>query len=57
MTEIPKTRLQLRSLVDGDGKPSNGQVLVRVEAELLDPSDVGLLFAGADITAAVGAAR
>jgi NADPH2:quinone reductase len=65
MTEIPTTGLQLRSLVEADGTlqlslqsvdvhtPRDGQVLVRVEAAPLNPSDLGLLFAGADMSAAV----
>ena len=65
MTEIPTTGLQLRSLVDADGTlqlslhtvdvptPRDGQVLVRVEAAPLNPSDLGLLFAGADMSRAV----
>ena len=65
MTEIPTTALQLRSLVDADGTlelslqtvdvptPGDGQVLVRVEAAPLNPSDLGLLFAGADMSTAV----
>ena len=65
MTEIPTTGLQLRSLVAADGTlqlslqavevptPGDGQVLVRVEAAPLNPSDLGLLFAGADMSTAV----
>lgn len=65
MTEIPTTGLQLRSLIDANGTlqlslqtvevptPRDGQVLVRVEAAPLNPSDLGLLFAGADMSAAV----
>ncbi len=56
--------LQLRSLVTADAtvemfleevavpEPGAGQVLVRVEAAPINPSDLGLLFAGADITSA-----
>ena len=65
MTEIPTSALQLRSRVDADGilqlsfqtvdvpTPREGQVLVRVEAAPLNPSDLGLLFAGADMSRAV----
>jgi NADPH2:quinone reductase len=65
MTEIPTTGLQLRSLVAADGTvqlslqtvevptPGDGQVLVRVEAAPLNPSDLGLLLAGADMSTAV----
>ena len=68
MTEIPTSALQLRSRVDADGTvqlslqsvdvptPRDGQVLVRVEAAPLNPSDLGLLFAGADMSMAVFAA-
>lgn len=69
MTEIPTTGLQLRSLVAADGTvqvslqtvevptPGDGQVLVRVEAAPLNPSDLGLLLAGADMSTAVFAGR
>ena len=65
MPEIPTTGLQLRSLVAADGTvqlslqtvdvptPDDGQVLVRVEAAPLNPSDLGLLLAGADMSTAV----
>ena len=64
MTEIPTTGLQLRSLVDADGTlhlslqtvevptPGENEVLVRVDAAPINPSDLGLLFAGADMAAA-----
>ena len=64
MTEIPTSGLQLRSLVDADGTlhlslqevdlpaPSEHEVLVRVDAAPLNPSDLGLLLAGADLPAA-----
>ena len=63
--EIPATALQLRSLVKSDQtvelfldtvqvpEPGPGEVLVRVEAAPINPSDIGLLLAGADVTAAV----
>jgi NADPH2:quinone reductase len=58
------TGLQLRSTVKSDGTlelalvriptpdPAPDEVVVRVEAAPLNPSDLGLLFAGADMTAA-----
>jgi NADPH:quinone reductase len=64
-TEIPATALQLRSLVKSDQtvelfleavevpEPGPGEVVVRVEASPINPSDLGLLLAGADVTAAV----
>jgi NADPH:quinone reductase len=63
--EIPATSLQLRSLVKADQtvelfletvevpEPGPGEVVVRVEAAPINPSDLGLLLAGADVTAAV----
>jgi NADPH2:quinone reductase len=59
-----RTGLQLRSLVKKDGDlevslthvptpvPAANEVLVRVEAAPVNPSDLGLLFAGADMTKA-----
>src|ERR1017187_1812893 len=64
-TQIPATALQLRSLVKADQtvelfletvevpEPGPGEVVVRVEASPINPSDLGLLLAGADVTAAV----
>jgi NADPH2:quinone reductase len=63
--EIPATALQLRSLVRADQtvelfleavevpEPGPGEVVVRVEASPINPSDLGLLLAGADVSAAV----
>ena len=60
-TEIPATALQLRSLVTADGtvrlsldmvavpEPGPDEVLVRVEAAPINPSDLGMLLAGADV--------
>ena len=62
--QIPATALQLRSLVAADQtvtlflesvevpQPGPGEVLVRVEASPINPSDLGLLLAGADVSAA-----
>ena len=62
--QLPATALQLRTLVtesptvelslaDVDvPRPAPDQVLVRVEAAPINPSDLGLLFAGADVAAA-----
>src|SRR5579863_1498446 len=60
----PRTALQLRSLVKSNGDlevsltrvpmpvPAANEVLIRMEAAPINPSDLGLLFAGADLTAA-----
>jgi NADPH2:quinone reductase len=66
-TDLPETALELRSLVTSQGAlelslhevpvpaPAANEVLVRVEASPINPSDLGLLIAGADMsTAAVG---
>ncbi|MCZ4498106.1 MAG: oxidase [Marmoricola sp.] len=65
MTEVPATMRQLRSLVTAEGelrlsidtvdtpKPSAGLVLVRVDAAPVNPSDLGLLLAMADVSKAV----
>ncbi len=62
---IPEQALQLRSLVTGEPAveislenvevpaPAPHEVLVRIEAASINPSDLGLLFAGADVTQAV----
>jgi len=61
------TGLELRSLIKKSGEleisllrvptrePSADEVVVRIEAAPINPSDLGLLFAGADVTAAVSA--
>ncbi len=61
---IPATALQLRSLVTKEGnlelsladidipQPKEDQVIVRVDAAPINPSDLGLLFGGADMTTA-----
>ena len=65
MTEAPpETGLELRSLVTPDGmlelslydvevpKPAAGEVVLRIEASPVNPSDLGLLIPGADMSAA-----
>jgi NADPH:quinone reductase len=66
-TATPATALQLRSLVTAEQRlelflqdvdvpePGPGDVLIRVEAAPINPSDLGLLLAGADVSAAVTA--
>jgi NADPH2:quinone reductase len=61
---FPRTGLQLRSLVTADGRlelslvdepvvaPGDDEVLVRVEAAPINPSDLGLLLGGADMRSA-----
>jgi NADPH:quinone reductase len=65
--EIPAEAVQLRSLVRADSvlelfletvaiaEPGPDEVVIRVEAAPVNPSDLGLLLAGADVTAASGA--
>jgi NADPH:quinone reductase-like Zn-dependent oxidoreductase len=65
MTETPATMRQLRSLVTPEGElrlsvavvdtpqPGEREVLVRVEAAPINPSDLGLLLAMADVSKAV----
>ena len=65
--ELPKTGLQLRSLVTAEGtlelslatvdipEPKADEVVVRVEASPINPSDLGLLFGGAEMTTATAA--
>ena len=60
-TNLPSTGLQLRSLLKESGElelslvevpvpvPGPDQVLIRVEATPINPSDLGLLFAAADL--------
>nr|WP_221302830.1 zinc-binding dehydrogenase [Quisquiliibacterium transsilvanicum] len=62
---MPSTALQLRSLVRGSGElelslaeipvpvPNADEVLIRIEAAPINPSDQGLLFGAADMSAAV----
>jgi NADPH:quinone reductase len=64
-TPTQRTQLQLRSLIRSAGelelslaeapipRPGPGEVLVRIEASPLNPSDHGLLFGAADMSAAV----
>ncbi len=61
---IPNTALQLRSLIQSSGDlqlslasvpvptPGDNEVLIRVEAAPLNPSDQGLLFGAADLASA-----
>jgi NADPH:quinone reductase-like Zn-dependent oxidoreductase len=60
MTDVPTHALQLRTIVTESGAvelsidevevpaPGPNQLLIRVEAAPINPSDMGLLFAGAD---------
>jgi NADPH:quinone reductase len=62
--DLPENALELRSLVTSQGTlelslrdvpvptPAANEVLVRVEASPINPSDLGLLIAGADMTTA-----
>jgi NADPH:quinone reductase len=62
MTSIPASGLQLRSLVKKEGtlelslvtvdvpEPKPEEVIVRIDASPINPSDQGLLFAGADLS-------
>lgn len=61
-TELPETGLQLRSLVREDGKlelslaeiavptPGENDIVIRVEATPINPSDLGLLVGAADLS-------
>jgi NADPH:quinone reductase len=63
--ELPDTALELRSLVTSKGtlelslldvpvsRPAGNEVLIRVEASPINPSDLGLLVASADMTTAL----
>ena len=65
--DLPETALELRSLVTSQGTlelslhdvpvptPADNQVLVRIEAAPINPSDLGLLVAGADMSNATTA--
>lgn len=69
MTDVPTPRsaLQLQSRINRDGMlevslvdvpvpaPADGEVLIRVEAAPLNPSDIGLLFGAADLRTAKAA--
>lgn len=62
--DIPATALALKTLIRGNGelelsladepvaKPGPGQVLIRVEAAPINPSDLGLLLGPADLSTA-----
>ena len=61
---VPKTALQLRSLVKPSGElelslvsvdipaPADNEVIIRIEASPINPSDIGLLFGAADMSTA-----
>jgi NADPH2:quinone reductase len=63
-TEIPASGLQLQSTITAEGslelalaevpvqQPGDDEVLVRIEAAPINPSDMGLLFGAADMTQA-----
>jgi NADPH:quinone reductase len=65
--DLPENALELRSTVTSQGTlelslhevpvptPAANEVLVRVEASPINPSDLGLLIAGADMTTATAA--
>jgi NADPH:quinone reductase len=67
MTSLPASGLQLRSLVTSAGTlelslvdvptpvPLADEVIIRVEASPINPSDLGLLIGGADLTQATSA--
>jgi NADPH2:quinone reductase len=64
MSDLPTSNLQLRSLVTSEGQlqlsledipvtpPGDNEVLVRVEASPINPSDLGLLLGMADLSTA-----
>jgi NADPH:quinone reductase-like Zn-dependent oxidoreductase len=59
---LPATALQLRTLITTDGtlelalhevpvpQPADDEVLIRIEATPINPSDIGLLFGAADLS-------
>jgi NADPH:quinone reductase len=63
-SQVPSTGLQLRSLITAGGEltlslasiptplPAIDEVVVRIEATPINPSDIGLLFGAADMTRA-----
>jgi NADPH:quinone reductase len=65
--DVPEHGLELRSTLSADGlvtlavrrgdvdAPNDDQVVVRVEAAPINPSDLGMLLAGGDAQAALGA--
>lgn len=69
MAAAPESGLQLRSLIKPEGvlelsllevpvsAPSADEVVVRIEASPINPSDQGLLFGGADMTVARAAGK
>ncbi len=66
---IPATGLQLRSIVQSSGtlelsllavptpQPAADEVVIRIEASPINPSDIGLLFGAADMATAKASAR
>jgi len=64
MTDLPKTQLQMRTLVKSTGElelsleevavssPGENDVVIRVEATPINPSDLGLLVGAADMSTA-----
>lgn len=66
-TAVPTTGHELRSTVSDDGRvtlamrefdiaePGPDEVVVRIEASPINPSDLGMLFGGADLSAAESA--
>ena len=63
-TSVPANSLQLRSLIKASGElelslasiptpePREDEVLVRIQASPMNPSDLGLLFGTADLSGA-----
>lgn len=66
-TDLPATALELRSTLSEDGlvtmgicecdvaAPTDDQVVIRVEAAPINPSDLGMMFAGGDASAGLRA--